>query len=119
MTNSNFDTETPGALIGKFVRYDGEKYLVYGDVRLIIPEHAYPFKLCREQDNYFVTAYVSNISEWVEPKKKKLIAPYIYRSCLVANKFTLSDYLHTKKEAEKQIGFISWCAQLAIEVDDE
>jgi hypothetical protein len=52
----------------------------------------------------------------LKPKAKKKIAPFYFKGLTSS---VLSDRCCTKEQAEKQLGFIAWCEQLAIEVDDE
>lgn len=115
--NKMLDTTTPGALVGKEVKCYGEKYMVIGDDRLFsgLALGVLPI-LIKKEGKSLQWVSISQISEWIEPKAKKLVAPYYFKG-LTNN--LLSDSCLTKEEAEKQRGFIAWCEALAIEIEAE
>ena len=95
MTEYKFDKETPGALIGKALKYDDLKCTCYGDMRLVKESE---YILICYQNNLIGAVNVMLISEWIEPETLEERAVYLYTTS--AKQTCIADILLTKKDAE-------------------
>jgi hypothetical protein len=73
MTDTEFDVNTPGALVGKFVNHCGDKHIVYGDLRFGLNTAVFCFALFNPQARAYTNAKVDTISPWIEPIVKQKV----------------------------------------------
>ncbi len=87
----------PGALVGKYVKHEDKKWMVYGDYRLTDTCVKYPIGINR--NGTMDVVLVEQISEWAEPKPKQQKAFFTYKGT------DKNIYIHsaaiTKNSAEK------------------
>lgn len=106
MENTAWDL-SPGKLVGQYVKYRSEKWLVWGDLRLVKKPECYPLKLYNENTCKYDITCIETISPWLEPEVLEERAQFLYGNTAGA---CMSVEVFTKERAE------AWCKKMDLKL---